>query len=246
MNKISAVVLTKNSAKVITRCLNSLRWCDEIVIIDDNSTDNTRNIARKLGVVIFSHKLNNNFARQRSYGLKVATNDWLLYVDSDEEVTNKLAIEIKAILKDPQFVSYKIPRSNIFLNKKLNGGEWGGNRIIRLVRKGHGKWVREVHEYWDTQLPVGNLKNYLLHYSPVSISLFLHNLRFYIVSHAKENAKEGKIGTFWKILFYPPAKFIQNYIVLKGYRDGIHGFVMAVLMSLHSFLSWCYLWSYKR
>ena len=246
MNKLSCIVLTKDCESYLKTCLQNLKWVNELIVMDDYSSDSTVKIAKRFGAKIYKRNLNNNFAKQREFCLSKASNKWVLFVDSDEVVTKKLQKEIQSALKDPKFTSYRIPRKNIYLNKELQGGEWGKGNLTRLMKKGTGKWVRNVHEYWVSSDEKGQLNNYLLHHSPKSIQSFLGRLTYFPLIHASEKRKEKKAGEFWKILVFPVVKFARNYILRGGYKDGIHGFVLGMLLSFHSFLSWCYLWQEDR
>lgn len=246
MNKVTAVVLTKNEEKNITRCLDSLKWCDEVIVIDDISTDKTTNLVRNMGVKTILNKLDNNFAQQHNFAMDKAKHDWILFIDADEVVSSELRNSIKDTLKDPQYDAYSITRKNVFLHKTLNYGEWGNSKITRLVKKSTGKWKRSVHEYWETKSAAGILKGDLLHYSPRDINSLIEKMGRYSELHSKEVLIEGKAVSLIKLLLFPLAKFIKNYIIEQGFRDGVRGFIMAVALSFHSFLSWSNLWINKN
>ncbi len=238
---ISAVVITKNEEEKIPVCLESLSWCSEIIVIDDASEDKTRQLARKLGATVYERSLGADFSAQRNFGLAKAHNDWVLFVDVDEQVTRELASEIKLVLKG-DMDGYLIKRSDIFMGKRMTGGEWGANWLLRLGKKSKGKWVRRVHEKWEINGKVGKLASPLLHSPTPSLRKFITKLNYYSTFHAKSNLEEGKRVSLVKIIFIPPAKFIDNFVLRGGYGDGIYGFVYAILMSFHSFLAWSKLW----
>lgn len=236
---ISAVVLTHNNQDQLSLCLKSLEWCDEIIVVDDNSSDNTVAIAKKLGVRVFLHALNNDFASQRNFGISKSQGNWYFFVDSDEIVSPQLAEEIKAVIgiRYPTLAkqaSYKIKRQDWFLGKKLKFGETNRNWLIRLVEKGSGHWTGKVHEVWQTRKPVGKLKNKLNHQQNDSIESFFNKINYYSSVRAKEIFEKGQCLNHLKLLIWPIGKFIHNYLVKLGFLDGFPGLALALLMSFHS------------
>jgi glycosyltransferase involved in cell wall biosynthesis len=245
MNKVSAVVITKNEEENIADCIKCISWCDEVLIIDDFSTDKTFAVAQKYGAKVVRRKLNNNFAQQRNFALKEAKNDWILYVDADEEVSDYLQGVICEILKSPSHDGYLITRQNYFHNLPLYYGEWGRAELVRLGKKNAGIWKRAVHEYWDIN-NVKKLDGILRHNSSQSINDLVSKFSVYSKLHALENLKEKKEVSMLKVITFPVGKFVNNYILKQGYKDGVPGFIMAIMMSFHSFLSWSQLWLHKR
>lgn len=246
MIKITASVITKDADSTIERCLNSLQWADEIVVVDDYSLDKTADLAKKFDAKVYKHKLNSDFAAQRNFALAKCSNEWVLFVDADEEVTPELKGEIQRTVQNDSVDGYFVSRQNIFNGKKLKGGEWGRVKLLRLGRKSKGEWKRSVHEYWDIKGETATLHYPLLHYSPSTLAGFVKSLNNYSSIHAKENQLSGKTPNIYKIIFYPAAKFMKNFVWEGGYKDGVEGFLMAVFMSFHSFLSWSKQYSNQR
>lgn len=234
---ISAVVLTKNEEKNIKDCLKTLAWCDEVVVIDDYSKDQTVNIAKKMGAKVFKRRLNDNYASQRNYGLGKARGDWILFVDADERIIDKLANEVKIIIKDKKLNGYYLKRQDIVWGKRLKYGETANVKLLRLGRKGAGEWQRRVHETWEIKGRKGELKEPLLHYPHPTIAEFLEEINFYSSLNAREFLKEGKRAGLIQIIAYPLGKFLKNYILRFGFLDGTPGMMIALMMSLHSFLT---------
>lgn len=242
---ISAIVLTKNEEKNISQCLESLLWCDEIIIIDDQSTDKTVEIARSLRAKVFIHSLNNNFAQVRNSGLNKAHGDWVLFVDSDERVTKELKEEIIKVTNNSRSrinCSYYVKRIDYMWDKELRYGELGDVKLLRLSRKNAGKWERKVHEVWNIKGLTKTLKNPLLHYPHQNLSEFLSHIDFYSTLHAEQKYQDGEKSSLLKIIIWPKLKFIKNWIFLRGFWDGVPGLLVAMLMSFHSFLAWSKLW----
>lgn len=241
---ISAVILTKNEEGNIADCLESLKWCDEIIVIDDNSEDETSELAKKMGASVYLHSLNNDFSQQRNFGLSKAKNDWVLFVDADERVTEALASEIKnQILKiKNNYNGFYIKRKDFIWGRELKHGETGNIKLLRLAKKGAGKWEGKVHEEWKVQGKIGQLNNPLLHYSHQSMTDFLKEINFYTDIRARELYEKGVKVNFFSIIVYPKAKFFVNYFFKLGFLDGIPGFIFALVMSFHSFLARGKLW----
>jgi glycosyltransferase involved in cell wall biosynthesis len=241
---ISAVVLTKNEEKNIEDCLKSLSWCDETIVIDDNSTDKTVEIAKKSGAKTFTHSLNDDFSAQRNFALKQAKGDWVLFVDADEIVSSALWYEIMATTNDPrsEYSGFYLLRKDIMWGKELNYGETGNIKLLRLAKKDTGSWVGKVHETWIVKGKTKTLKNPLTHQPHQTVKEFLQEINYYTDLRAQELHNKKVKVFWWGITLYPKAKFIQNYFLKLGFLDGLPGLVIAFLMSFHSFLVRGKLW----
>lgn len=245
---LTAVVITKNEERNIERCLKSLSFADEVLLIDDYSTDRTVEIAKRFGAKVYKRHLNGDFASQRNFALLKAKNDWVFFVDADEVVPEETRLEIVSKIENPLLkeVGYFVKRDNYFLGKKLKHGEASSVSILRLAKKKYGRWKRKVHEYWDIKGKAGRLNGKLDHYFCENLSGFIEKINWYSELHAVANREEGKKSDLFKVLFYPVFKFFDNFVLKKGFLDGVPGFVFAFLMSFHSFLSWSKLWLLQR
>lgn len=240
---ISAIILTKNEEKNIKDCLDSLSWCDESIIIDDESEDRTRIIAEKLGAKVYSRRLI-NFSDQRNYGLEKAKGDWILFIDADERISQALWYEIMQYINDPieNFSGFFLKRIDVMWGKELKHGESGTLKLLRLAKKGSGKWTGTVHEKWNISGKTETLSNPLYHYPHQTVEDFLKEINKYTDLRAKE-LHEQNIKTNWLlILLYPKAKFFLNYFLRLGFLDGLPGLVTTIMMSFHSFLVRGKLW----
>jgi len=249
---VSAVILSKNEQKNIIRCLESLSWCNEIIIIDDFSTDETLEIAKKLGAKVYQRHLDDNFATQRNFGLEKVKGDWVFFVDADEKISAELAAEIKFQIsnsKHQKVNGFYFKRRDKFLGKWLNHGETASIRLLRLARKNSGQWQGVIHEAWQVKGRTKILKNPILHERQITISDFLNRINQYSTIRAKELFEQGKKTDFFLIITFPLGKFIQNFFLRLGFLDGFPGFAMAFLMTLHSLLVRCklyFLWQKKN
>jgi glycosyltransferase involved in cell wall biosynthesis len=260
---LSAVVLTKNEKKNIERCLKSLDFVDEIVVVDDYSSDRTLSLIKNEKIKIknlpsesegdnsklkiFKRSLNGDFAAQRNFGLEKASGEWILFLDADEEVSPDLKEEIKEViryasLERDDLVGFYIKRRDFFWGREVKFGEVLKVRqkgILRLIKKGFGQWQGKVHEKFkieNRKLKIGKLKNFINHYPHPTIKEFLQEINFYSSLRANELFSQGKKTNILEIIFYPLFKFILNYFIYLGFLDGPPGFVYAFMMSFHSFL----------
>lgn len=185
---------------------------------------------KDLSIITLNQSDIKNFAEARNQAMAKAPTNWIIFLDSDEKLSNNLKPEIQKAIKNIQY-NYQIKRIDWFLGKKLRFGETSRFRSTRLVQKGTGQWQGKVHEQFISKLPVNTLKNPLIHQRQITISQFLDRLNTY----SSIRASEEKFSLF-KLLFYPPAKFIQNYLFRLGFLDGLPGLIMAFSMSLHSLM----------
>ena len=240
---ISVIILTKNEENNIERCLESVLWADEIVVVDDYSIDNTKNIinvfcrTKNRNIKIFDRRLNGDFASQRNWGMEKTTGEWILFLDADEEITTKLREEIVTAIKTATSSGFKIKRKDYFLGKWLKFGETNGVHLLRLIKKDAGEWVGRVHEELKANSnKIGLLENPILHRPHQTLSRFLAKINFYSTIRAEELHDHKCQTNFFWIILYPKAKFLQNYFLKLGFLDGMAGLMMVLTMSFHSFL----------
>lgn len=239
---ITAIILTKNEEKNIVDCLESLYFCDEKIIIDDYSSDRTCEIAKKFKVKVFKRKLNDDFAAQRNFGISEAKGEWILFVDADERIPKNLQTEILNFTSNTNSNGVFIKRSDFLWGKKLKHGEVGSIKFLRLARKDRGKWFGKVHEKWEIEGKKATLKNSIYHFPHQTIYDFMSEINKYTTIKANELYSIGVKVRWYEILFYPKAKFFQNFFLKLGFLDGLEGFVFAIIMSFHSFLVRGKLW----
>jgi len=234
---ISAIVLTKNEENNLRRCLESLVWVDEILVIDDKSTDKTIQIAHEFGAKVFVHSLSEDFSQQRNFALRKARGEWIFFVDADEEVSLELQKEIqKELSKNNKNISgYFLKRIDFFEGKWLKHGEIGKVRLLRLARRNSGSWQRKVDETWNVKGKTKTLSFPLLHYSHQDLDHFLAKINQRSSLNALVFFEQKKKNSFFD-WFKPIFKFLQNYVCRLGFIDGVFGFVFALMMSLHSFM----------
>jgi glycosyltransferase involved in cell wall biosynthesis len=238
---ISAVILSHNSQTTLEATLRSVSWCDECIVVDDRSTDKTSDIVKKYHARIFTRALHDDFASQRNFGLEKANHDWILFVDSDEVVPDALAREIQKSIRQ-NIRGFYVQRQDVMWGRALKHGETAHAQFLRLAQKGAGIWKEPVHEQWDVQGHIGQLKTPLLHYPHPDVAQFLSQINMYSSIRAKYLFDHGVCEPWWKVIVNPGAKFFVNYVWFLGFLDGMPGAIIAILMSFHSFLVRAKLW----
>ncbi len=238
--KISAVIITFNEDKNLTRCLQSIKSiADEIVVVDSGSTDRTVEIAKKNGAKILTRKFD-NYANQRNFALGRASGEWILSIDADEEITSDLAEEIKLVASQQSsaFNAYSIPRKNIIFGKFIKYTRWQPelDRHIWFWRKGMGKWEGDVHEELKVDGKIGKFKNPKVHHQYETVSEFLEMMNKY--SSLEIKRKFSLVRFIWD----PFYNFFVRYIYRLGFLDGRRGFILSYLMAVYQLEVWVKNW----
>ena len=242
--KISACVISFNEENKIERCLKSLTWCDEIVLMDSFSTDRTLEIARKYTDRIFRQEWL-GYVGQRNMVREKAIHPWILYVDADEEVSPALRDEILIEFdrgNDP-YVGYEFPRIVYFLGKWIRHGEWYPDVKLRLFKAEFGRTEGiEPHDKVVVNGPVKRLKAPVFHYTYGEIGDQLHTLnRFSSISAQQRFVQDRKIHVI-DLILHPFFRFLKGYILKGGILDGMHGFIIAMVCSFASFAKYAKHW----
>lgn len=237
MNKapITAILLHKNAHESLEKAVESVHWCKEIIIIDDESHEPPQNIAKKYQAILMTRKLT-SFSDQRNYAMHLATQPWIFFLDADEIVSDQLQSEMRLNITKHNTAGFLIPRQDQFMGKILYFGETSSLLFLRLAKKGAGQWSRDVHERWEVQGGIGVLHAPLLHKPHLSLSSFLEKIDRYTELEADERKKNNKSFSLFELFVYPIAKFIYNYVFRFGFLDGFPGLCMAYMMSLHSLI----------
>ncbi len=246
---ISILLLTHNEELNLQKNWNWLdkaKRINEIIVIDDNSDDETIEILKKLEtkrikVKIFERGLFNNFAEQRNFGITKTTNNWILWLDADEKPSNNL-IRFLNHIDNLEYKNYAFKRKDVFINHELNHGENANQYFLRFFNKRHGCFTGAVHEIWQTSKEVKSKKIHIHHYSHQSLKSFIKKINFYSDIRAQELYDQNQKSSLFQIIFYPLGKFIQDYFFKLGFLDGTPGIIMALGMSFHSFLVRAKLW----
>ena len=249
---LSVTLATKNEEKDIRRCLESVKWADEIIVVDDASTDQTITIAKEYTSKIIVRDSHGNFHENKNYAIEVAQGEWILSLDADEEIPPTLSVEIKRAIQSQTLKGYYLNRKNYFLGQWIQGCGWFPDHIIRLFRKGETHWPLSVHETPQIQdkTCVGFLKEPFLHYSYKSLEQYLLKFNLYTSCLAKEYEQQGRKVTKGNVLMCfvlnPFCIFIKKYFFLKGFRDGLRGLFISFSSGWVLFMSHAKLWERQQ
>lgn len=232
---LTAIILAKNEEQNLKTCIDSLSFCDEVIVVDDDSSDKTTNIAKKLKIKVISHKME-NYGAQRNWAIDQVKYGWILFVDADEVVSQELGASIQEQVIRNDANGYKMHRVDHIWNHEFKFGDVGNVWLTRLARKGAGTWTGTVHEIWKIDGRTGKLKGVLNHYPHQSVVEFLKHINRYSTLKAEEFYQSGKKTNIFEIVLGPLWIFFKLYILKLGIVDGIYGFVHAVFMSFYMFL----------
>ncbi|MDP3024607.1 MAG: glycosyltransferase family 2 protein [candidate division Zixibacteria bacterium] len=247
MPRISAIVITYNEEKNIQRCLESLSWADEIVVVDSFSQDRTKDIASSFTDKIFDLGWQ-GFGKQKEIARTKASYDWVLSVDADEVVSEKLKEEIKSVInKNDSLDGYYIPRLSNFLGRWIKHSGWYPDYVLRLFRKDKARFDDSpVHEKLILDGKAGFLRNEIRHYTDPDISHYLSKMDKYTTLSAQKLLAEGKSATLFDLLLRPVAIFFKMYLFKSGFLDGWQGFLLACFSSFHVFVKYAKLWHLRK
>ena len=242
--KISACVLTFNEERKIERCLRSIAWCDEIVILDSFSTDRTLELSRRFTDRVYQREWL-GYVGQRNLIRDMASHPWILFLDSDEEVSPVLRDEILAEVEKGSggYVGFEFPRQVYFLGRWIRHGEWYPDVKLRLFKKAHGHTEgQEPHDRVIVDGPVKRLKHPLWHYTYDDIRDYLDTLNRFSSITAQQQFSRGFRFGWTDVAIRPALRFLKGYILKGGFLDGVHGFMVAKINSFGVFAKYSKLW----
>lgn len=238
---LTTVMLTRNSTAVVEPLLKAAaRNSQEVILLDDFSSDEIEKLAARYGAVIIRHAVDQNFAEHRNFALNSVKTTWTLFLDADELPTPGFWEELRAWLADDkkaQASALQIRRRNVFLGRTLRYGEAGETFLLRAAKtkSGKGRWQRAVHETWN--VPGGadmRMNAFVVHQAPVSVADFVAKLNSYSQIEARIRPHLSALRLLLELAVFPPGKFLWNFFWKQGFRDGFPGFSLAVLMSYYS------------
>lgn len=243
MKSLAAVIITKNEERNIARCLQSLDFCDEIIVVDAESVDRTCEIARTFNAQV-SVRPFTNFSDQRNFALGKASAHWILSIDADEEVSPELRREIEEWRgRTSEEAAYYIARKTFHFNRWIRYGGWYPNRLVRLFDKSRGEWRGdELHEYWYSRGKVGALQADLLHYSFQDLADQVERNNRYSSLGALKLYREKKAFSLLRMTVKSCSKFVETYFLKLGFLDGYPGLIISVSAAYSVFLKWAKLW----
>lgn len=237
--KISATIITLNEERNLARAIESLRCCDEIVVVDSGSTDRTMEIAEKLGARVVECPWR-GYAAQKNFASEQAANDWILSIDADESLSEALEAEIWHIKKSgPEFDAYTMPRLAQYLGRWILHSGWYPDRKMRLFDRRKARWVGDyVHESVIVEGKIGHLESNLLHFTCDSLSEHLRTLDRYTTLAAEQIVDQKQDVALDKMVLNPLWTFFNTYFLKRGFLDGLEGLCIAYMAAFYNFLKY--------
>jgi len=245
--KLTATVITLNEAANIEASLASIAWADEILVIDSGSTDGTPDLARARGARVVVKDWP-GYSAQKNFAAVQAAHDWILSVDADERVTPELAAQIRQLLTtEPGIAGYRIPRVTWHLGRWIRVTDWYPDPQLRLYDRRRAKWAeRRVHESVTADGLVERLTGELQHYAYRNVSHHFATMDRYTTLAAEEMYAQGRRAGAFDLIAHPPATFLRNYVLRRGFTAGMTGFIISAMNSFYVFMKFVKLWSIQR
>jgi glycosyltransferase involved in cell wall biosynthesis len=228
MPNLSAIVIAKNEGNNIAPCLDSLAFCDERIIVDGGSSDDTRLLAERKGARVVSHEWT-GFGPQKNFALSLAQGDWVLSIDADERVTPALAEEIKTAIAEGRADGYEMPRRSSFCGRQMRHSGWYPDYVLRLFRRGRARFSDDaVHERVICTGPIARISEPLIHSPVAKLEDALARMDRYSSLGAAILMASGRRVSFSSGIFHGIWTFLRTYILRLGFLDGREGFLLAV------------------
>jgi glycosyltransferase involved in cell wall biosynthesis len=240
---VTAVIAAHDESANIEACVASVEWAREVIVVENDSLDDTIDRARAAGATVISPGFT-TIGAARNNAIVRAKTGWIFVIDADERCTPELAEEIGQVVDQPGAAqAYRVPRRNFFLGKEIRHGGWGSDKPIRLFRRELRYNSNLVHEHVDAPADaIGEVRNRLLHYTYTSLNQYFEKFDRYSRWWAEQNFARGRRGTAAAALFKPPARFVSMYFFKGGFLDGGHGLVLACLASASVMAKYARLW----
>lgn len=233
MIRLSVFVITLNEERNIERCLNSVKWADEIVVVDSLSSDRTQQLSQQYTDRVFSREFK-DYADQKNYALALTGGEWVLSLDADEEVTDGLREEILSVIGDPgAYEAYRIPRASFIFGRKFRYSGTQSDRPIRLWRRRKARYRHPIHEVVDVEGRVGTLSSQLIHYPYYHVSEYWEQLNRYTTLEAWFLKEKGHRLSWIDFVLRPAAFWLKLFVFQQGFRDGWEGFCFCSLSSFY-------------
>ncbi len=234
MKKVTVTIITLNEEANIGECLESVKWADEIIVSDSNSTDNTVEICRSYGARVYKDKWL-GFGAQKNLCQSRASNEWIFNIDADERAAPGLGEEVARVLKEEKNLGYYVPRKNYFGDKWIRHCGWYPDYNLRLYRKDAGRFSeRAVHEAVVVEGPMARLATPLIHRTYRDVADYLKRMERYSTLAALEMKKEGRSASTVDILLRPAFTFIKMFILRKGFLEGATGLTLSTLYARYT------------
>ena len=244
---LSVLILTHNEEENIRECIESASFADEIVVVDDESSDKTVEIAASLGAKIYHRRLAGDFGAQKTFAIQQATSDWVFVLDADERFTPGAIKEIQKVIQSTPNVCYEIRRENCFMSGKATHGALRPDWVVRLMPRDGSVFEGKVHERQVSQFPIRQLEGYLIHYPYKDWHTYFVKFNKYTTLAANGYYQSGKRCCFVRdIVFRPVLAFVKTYVINLGFLDGRLGFVFSVTHSFYTMVKYLKLFNLEK
>lgn len=239
---ISACIITCNEESRIRDCLESVKWADEIIVVDSFSTDKTVDICREYTERVYQRAWPGNID-QKNYTMGLAKHEWVLCLDADERLSSELVLEIQKTIRNPEdSVGFLFPRCTFYLNRWIYHGDWYPDYQLRLFKKGCGQWQgTNPHGRVIVSGKTRYLRYDIYHFSYKNFSHQLRTIDNYSTIFA-DVTERGKGFSLFQLIFRPLYKFIKIYVIKRGFLDGLPGFIIAISSAFYVFAKYVKLW----
>ena len=237
---LTVVILTKNEAGRIRACIESVRWAAEILVVDDESTDETRDLAASMGARVVQRKMEIE-GRHRNWAHAQAQHEWILSLDADERVTPELAQEIRELFRagPPPYEVYAIPRKNHLGDRWIQYGGWYPSAQVKLFKRSVFRWEETtVHPRAFSDRPTGELRCDLLHYTYRDLRDFVDKMNRQTTLEAQKWVADGRRVTLGKAIWRTVDRFFRSFVGKRGYREGTLGLILSVMAGMYQFVSY--------
>lgn len=244
---VTVVIAAHNECGQIDACVRSVSWAAEVLVVENDSTDDTVERARSAGATVFSHPFR-SIGAQRNAAIARAAHPWVLVLDADERATPSLGAEVTRRISQAGAEAFRVPRRNWFLGREIRHSGWGGDRDrpVRLFRSHLRYDERPVHEHILATSHPGTLGEALLHQPYANLGEYFEKLGRYSHDWARQNLERGRRVSLLTLMFRPQARFLSTLILRNGWRDGWHGVVISVLAGVSVAAKYVQLWALQR
>ncbi len=246
-NKISCVIVTKNEQANICRCLQSVQWMDEILVLDSGSVDETVKICKEFGCKVVETEWM-GFGKTKRFAVEQAKYDWIFSIDADEEMTTELRETLQQLLQTANpAAGYYIKRRSFYLGKRIRFSGWNRDYPLRFFNRKFGNFnEKEVHESVRIAAPKKNIEDCLLHYTYPTIESHIQKIDLYSTLGAQQLLAKGKQASVFTAVMRGKVKFLKIYILQAGFLDGLEGLVLALISAFGVYLKYLKLWELTR
>jgi glycosyltransferase involved in cell wall biosynthesis len=245
--RVTVTIITLNEAAHIANAIDSAAWADEVIVVDSGSADDTLAIARTKGARTDT-RIWTGYVDQKNYAAGLASHDWIFSLDADERIPAALSSEIRSLLAtEPAHNGYRVPRVTYHLGRWIRTTDFYPDYQTRLYNRRKARWQgRHVHESVTVDGPAGQLTNELEHYSYRDLNDHLNRINAYSTLAARQMHESGRRARAVDLLLHPPAAFLRNYVLRRGFLDGTVGLTLSIVNAYSVFLKFAKLWELQR